>query len=135
MRVDAGRGNISRRRFLRDVGVAAGALTYAGPQALLAQEIGSTERQRALILLESEPSFDLHCHPGGFNSKGLPSFLGPEAVVRTVDEMVAGRLWGGFFAIVSDSKILQRDADGLRAVRRFEPGEAWAEYERQSRHG
>ncbi len=131
MRVDAGRGNISRRRFLRNVSVAAGAITYAGPRLLLAEEVGSTERQRALSLLENEPSFDLHCHPGGFYSKGLPSFLGPEAVVRTVDEMLAGRLWGGFFAIVSDSKILRRDADGLRVDRRFEPGEAWSEYERQ----
>ena len=123
--------DLSRRQFVGNVSAAAGSILCGYPQILLAQAADPAERQRALNLLEAQPSFDLHCHPGGFFSKGLPSFLGPEAVVRTVDEMLAGRLWGGFFAFVSDFKILRRDADGLRVGRRFEPGEAWAEYERQ----
>ncbi len=123
--------NLSRRQFVGNVSAAASSILCGYPQILLAQAADLTERQRALNLLETQPSFDLHCHPGLFFTKGLPRYPGPEAVARKVDEMLTGRLWGGFFAFVSDMKILQRDGGRLRASRSFEPGEAWAEYERQ----
>lgn len=75
--------------------------------------------------------FDFHCHPGLFPTKGTPGYAGDESFIKTVNEMSTGSLAGAFFSLVADAKILKIEATGVRAVRSFEPGEAWQDYQRQ----
>ncbi len=84
-------------------------------------------------------SVDTHCHPGIFFSQGLESedpalqkmasAAGFEQ--RTVADMNAGQLSLALFATVSDLRLLGLNETGLYARREFEPGEAYADHQRQ----
>jgi len=52
-------------------------------------------------------------------------------VASRVKDMLAGGMTGAFFALVADRAILDISATGVQPARRFEPGEAWADYRRQ----
>lgn len=124
---------LSRRRVLAALG-ASSALAFLDRwfgHSAAAQEAESPALARARRLLAASPAFDLHCHPGLFATRGLPGYGGDGGVSKTTEEMVAGQLAAGFFSLVADVRILRIDDRGPRAARRFEAGEAWADYERQ----
>jgi len=79
-------------------------------------------------------SFDLHCHPGRFQAKGMNDYLGDESVIETVNEMNKVHLSGAFFSLVVDRIATNRGSAGTRTGREFNPGEAWQEYKRQLRN-
>jgi membrane dipeptidase len=76
-------------------------------------------------------TFDLHCHPGQFFWKGVEGYKGDDGVVKTINEMNEGGLTGGFISMVSDMLVLKRTDTGIMPARKFEPGEAWKDMERQ----
>ncbi len=76
-------------------------------------------------------SFDLHCHPGRFQAKGMDDYPGDESVIKTVKEMNQVNLSGAFFSLVVDRIATNRSPSGTRSGRVFNPGEAWVEYKRQ----
>ena len=122
--------DLTRRRFL------CGALSVfgvvAGARPLVGRSQDAGVRQEALGLLERQPAFDLHTHPGSFYRKGFDTYGGDRAVVDQFQDMVDGRLAGGFCSLVADIKILAIGPDGIRVSRAFETGEAWADYLRQA---
>lgn len=86
--------------------------------------------------LQRHLTIDFHAHPGRFFMRGAAptDFIGTLArpdPARVVMDMKAARLSGAFFATVGDLPVLGRHANGIGAVREFEQGEAWADYNRQ----
>ena len=86
----------------------------------------------AASFLSQHPAFDLHCHPGAFNRRGMPDYSGDQAFTKTTSEMRAGGLTAAFFSIVGDANLLSRDAKGIVVSnRKRSEGEAWADSEKQ----
>ena len=82
--------------------------------------------------LSQHPAFDLHCHPGDFNHRGMPDYAGDQAFTKTTSDMRAGGLTAAFFSIVGDATLLSRDAKGIVVSnRKLSEGEAWADSEKQ----
>lgn len=134
-------GSPSRREFLRRLGLATGA-ALAAPSAGLARPASRDPGGLPVPSLESGGTgpprppggaFDLHAHPGLFAAHGTPLYLGDEASVATVQAAVDAGMAGAFFSVVSDILLLDLDpaAGRVSATRAFEPGEAWADYQRQ----
>jgi len=96
-----------------------------GPRGLAA--LASDRR-----LARSGFSFDLHAHPGALFFRGTPAYAGDEGVASRVEDMLAGGMTSGFVSLVADMAVLEIGASGVRPARRFEPGEAWADYRRQA---
>jgi membrane dipeptidase len=117
---------ISRRQFIERSGIALGGIASGLPLSAYGDDLDN-----AIRLLQNNPSFDLHCHPGRFYTRGSPGYGGDDIVVQTVSEMQNGSLWGGFFSVVADGPILVRNPDGIGVGRPFEPGEAWDLYQQQ----
>lgn len=117
---------ISRRHFIERSGIALGGVALGLPLSAVTADLDD-----AIRLLQANPSFDLHCHPGRFYTRGSPGYGGDEIVARTVSEMHIGQLWSGFFSVVADGPILVREPDGIGVGRAFEPGEAWDLYKMQ----
>lgn len=123
----------TRRSFLRRLGLTVGAAFLGSGTPFLAREAASS-----ILGSGSAPSevtvFDLHAHPGLFPAKGTPFYPGDAAGVHTVEAGVDAGVVGAFFSLVGDLRVLGPAPEGgLRAVRSFEPGEAWADYRRQLR--
>ncbi len=82
-------------------------------------------------------TIDLHAHPGRFFLDGetagtaLARQLGPSFIDASVADMRAGGVGCVCFATVADHVLLESTATGLRAVRDFAPGEAYADHRRQ----
>ena len=91
----------------------------------------------ATSLLDSTFSLDMHMHPALFPVKDIPRssnprrYRGDEMFARRIEGMRTGRLWTGFFSPVVDAPVLGMTSSGPGMTRRFEPGEAWREFERQ----
>ncbi len=82
--------------------------------------------------LKQNPAFDLHCHPGLFDHRGLPGYAGDEAFSKTTSDMRAGGLSAAFFSIVGDTSLLSLGAKGVVVSdRKLPEGEAWAESVKQ----
>jgi membrane dipeptidase len=111
---------ISRRKFLTST-----VLSSLGVTLLSEQLIGGSWLQTDYL------SFDLHCHPGAFLSKGTKAYPGDAAVLKTVTEMNAGRLSGGFFGLVADAPLIELGPAGVITKGTFGPGDGWREYQRQ----
>ena len=137
---------VSRRQWLLGGGVAlAGAAGVAGYIAKhpLPAPVGfgvtPDELARARALLARHPSVDAHAHPGRSFVDGAEHLSGLVWVYarlgtfesRAVADMVAGGLSVAAFAAVSDFQVLGLAGEGLAERRQFEPGEAWASYQRQ----
>ena len=92
----------SRRRFLGRISALAGCgLLGCLPSSLRTKTDEEAIQQRTLELLGRYPAFDLHTHPGLSPRRGWsPDYGGDEGVAKTVGEMLAGRLSGGFFSLV-----------------------------------
>ncbi len=114
-----------RREFLRraSCSAAAGATGLLNP-AIIAQSASGTVRPDSV-------TFDFHCHPGVFHSRGTDRYVSDAAVTQRIGEMAANSLSGAFLSTVSDSPIIQVTANGVVPVREFRAGEAWLEYKRQ----
>lgn len=90
-------------------------------------------------LLNRHPAVDAHAHPGRSFVDGAEHLSGLVWVYAklgsfeqdTIADMRTGGLAAAAFAAVADFQTLGRDGEGLTAIRDFEPGEAWASYQRQ----
>jgi len=112
---------MNRRQALQRLGV----FPLAVPQFL-------AHLSETASFLGQYPAFDLHCHPGDFNHRGMPNYAGDEAFTKTTSDMRAGGLTAAFFSIVGDSTLLSRDAKGIVVSnRKLSEGEAWADSEKQ----
>lgn len=98
--------------------------------------------RRARRLLAAHPAIDAHCHPGRFFMRGAqmwdPSvaFFAAEdgAFARALDDMRAGGLAAGGFALVSDMRsLVLTPQGGLSAARPLAPGELVEDTRRQQR--
>ncbi len=76
-------------------------------------------------------TFDLHTHPGVFFAKGMDLYPGDDKAGTTISEMEEARLTGAFFSLVADIQVIEIGPEGMRPLKNFGPGEAWADYKRQ----
>ena len=106
------------------------ALQRLGFFSLLSPSLVAQTRESA-DFLHRHPAFDLHCHPGMFLQRGGAEYAGDQAPAKTISEMRQGGLAAGFFSVVADARLLNRDARGIVVNRAFAAGEAWADCERQ----
>lgn len=100
------------------------------------------DADRALVesgerFLAKHATLDIHAHPGRFFLTGetsgtrLAADLGEPFVAQAIADMRAARLAGVIVATVADHVLLEATDRGLRAVREFRPGEAYADHQRQ----
>ncbi len=136
---------ITRRRVLAGIGAAVaavGAATWwvARPKpAPIGFAVSTQELSTARGLLARHPSVDAHAHPGRSFVDGAENLSGLVWLYAklgsfeddTIADMRAGGLSAAAFAAVSDFQVLGLEGEGLATVRAFEPGEAWASYQRQ----
>ncbi len=111
---------ITRREFVQKSLMAAAASTF-----------GHSMLSAPLIADTNYLSFDLHAHPGMFFGRGMKQYPGDAGVLKTTNDMNAGGLTGAFFSLVADVGIIEIGPTGVRPVRNYAAGEAWAEYKRQ----
>jgi len=103
------------------------------------QTASAEELAWATGFLARHTSVDTHCHPGMFFFKDMtpehPALQKMASVAgfeqRTVTDMTAGGLSLALFATVADIKLIGAGEKGLYAHREFEPGEAYADHQRQ----
>ncbi len=121
-------------------GIGAAAYRLKHPALVpLGYDFTADELTTARSLLEKYPSIDAHAHPGRTFVSGAENVSGMSraAVIlgsfesRSIGDMQAGGLTAAAFAAVADFQAIGFVGEGLAAVREFEPGEAWASYQRQ----
>lgn len=137
------------RRQMMGGGGAAIAAAAAGAYWLLAPksapigfDVSPDELARARNFLAHHPSVDAHAHPGRSFVEGAEHVSGWVWIYArlghfeptAIRAMQAGGLSAAAFAAVSDFQTLGVQGEGLTSVREFEPGEAWASYQRQIGH-
>ena len=132
-------GKATRRAFVAGgIALAAGAGWWArGRKPPVGMEISPEFRERGTALVGANPVVDVHSHPGRFFLAGAnPDSLivrmmrdGFEA--ERIADMREARVSASLFSIVADLPLLGLEDGGLRAVREFEPGEAYADFSRQ----
>jgi len=118
---------------------AAGYALLAPKRAPIGFSATAEELAEARAFLAKNPSIDAHAHPGRTFMRSAENVSGRVYLGTligtfeddTVDDMIAGGLTAAAFAAVSDIQTLGFVKDGLAAVRPFEPGEAFASYQRQ----
>lgn len=137
---------ISRRRALAlgtgAIAAAAGGAAFwatrSNPVAI-GFPVSEAELAWAREFLAQHMAIDAHAHPGRTFMRGaehlsgkvyLASWLGTFED-KTIAQMKDGGLTAAAFAAVSDIQALGLNGRMLEAVRAFEPGEAWASYQRQ----
>ena len=83
-------------------------------------------------------SVDIHAHPGRFFLRDLArqnattQAMGAPFEAKALTDMSVGHVTAALFNCVSDAVLLEASrTGGLMAAREFEPGEAWADYQRQ----
>jgi membrane dipeptidase len=88
--------------------------------------------------LGRHPSIDIHGHPGRFFLRDLARqnattrAMGAPFEPKALADMAAGQVTAVLFNCVSDAVLLEQSpTKGLVAAREFDPGEAWADYQRQ----
>ncbi len=135
----------TRRRVLTGIGAAVavvGASTWwvARPKpAPIGFTVSAQELATARDLLARHPSVDAHAHPGRSFVDGAENLSGLIWLYAklgsfeddTIADMRAGGLSAAAFAAVADFQVLGLEGEALTAARAFEPGEAWASYQRQ----
>ena len=137
---------ISRRGALAAIGAGLAAWPAVGQQIFDARGgdngLKLTEAQTAAgaAFLSRHPSVDVHAHPGRFFLRDLARqnattrAMGAPFEAKALTDMSVGRVTAALFNCVSDAVLLeQTKTGGLGAAREFEPGEAWADYQRQIR--
>jgi len=112
------------------------------PPVPIGFDLTPEELVRARAFLAVHPAVDSHAHPGRTfvrDAENLSTPLWLYAQLGTfekdaVADMRTGGLAASAFATVSDFQTLDLVSDSLRAVRDFEPGEAFGSYQRQMRN-
>ncbi|MCB0670054.1 MAG: membrane dipeptidase [Saprospiraceae bacterium] len=94
---------LTRRSFITNTGATLAQIGIAGA-------LSSTNRKKTLA------TFDLHCHPRS---------------LATFKNILENHLQGAFIALVADLPLLRRTETGIVPDGKFQPGEAWAEFEAQ----
>jgi len=88
-------------------------------------------------LPSTSPWVDVHAHPGRCFLRGVSeddairAALGPDDTERAVEDLHAGQVALSSFSTVADLRVLSVDANGIKAGREFQPGEAWSDHQRQ----
>ncbi|HEY2751249.1 dipeptidase [Phenylobacterium sp.] len=137
---------ISRRGALTALGasLAAGAWPSAAQQIFDPRggdndlKLTEAQRQAGEAFLRRHPSIDVHAHPGRFFLRDLTRqnattrAMGAPFEAKALAAMAKGHVTAALFNCVSDAVLLEQSpTKGLVAARDFEPGEAWADYQRQ----
>ncbi len=135
----------SRRNILVGGGVLGAAALGGGyfltrkKEVPIGFSLSKEELQNARAFLKKNLAFDSHAHPGRTFVKGATG-LAPKLKLykalgtfekKAVADMKAGGMAAASFASVSDFQVLDLGDHGLSARRAFEPGEAFASYQRQ----
>ncbi|MBS1508998.1 MAG: membrane dipeptidase [Bacteroidetes bacterium] len=110
----------SRRAFLKKSAAASCGMALLG--------FGAANAESHVI---DYPTFDFHCHPGLFPTRGVPGFAGEAMLQKTVKEMNEGKLSGAFFSLVADLPNIRPGATGIQITGSYKPGDGWKEYKRQ----
>jgi membrane dipeptidase len=103
----------------------------------LGMELGPAQRAAGPAFLARHPTVDVHAHPGLFLLSPPPyttafqRAMGEPFVGRALADLHAGPVSAALFACVADSKVLELSGAKLRVDREFQPGEAYADYQRQ----
>ena len=111
---------LTRKQFLGQL------ITAAAGTSLLG--LGSTKSYAAP---KQSLTFDFHCHPGLFVTKGTPRYAGDTAVMKTVTTMNSNRLSGAFVSLIADMPLIAIGPTGVSVSHTYAAGEAWTEYQRQ----
>ncbi len=99
--------------------------------------LDATQRAAGVAFLARHPTVDAHAHPGLFALSPPPytsAFrrrMGDPFVDRALADLHAGHVSAALFSCVADGNLLDFSGEKLRAVREFQPGEAYADYRRQ----
>ncbi len=103
----------------------------------LGMTLDSEQRAAGVAFLGRHASVDTHCHPGRFFLKNLPyetpttRAFGEPFEDRAVADLYAGRVSGILIAAVADMRLLEMTAAGMHVASEYQPGEAYADYQRQ----
>ncbi len=139
-------GMISRRQALAALGasLAAGASPAAAQQIFDPRggdnglKLTEAQLKAGASFLNRHPSVDVHAHPGRFFLRDLgrqnatTRAMGAPFEPKALADMAAGQVTAVLFNCVSDAVLLEQSpTKGLIAAREFDPGEAWADYQRQ----
>ncbi|MEZ4899740.1 MAG: membrane dipeptidase [Saprospiraceae bacterium] len=110
----------SRKEFLRN------SLSLMAGIHLMGQPSWLLKKKNAVDL-----TFDLHAHPGQLY-KVVNGQTGADSdAVKAFASIEDNRLGGLFLSLVADSKLLVLGEKGVSVSGQFQPGEGWAEYQRQ----
>jgi membrane dipeptidase len=111
----------------------------AGPLTELGMELSAEQRAAGVALLRHHASVDTHSHPGRFFLKKLidqtptTRAFGEAFEDQAIADLAAGNVSGALFCAVADMRLLEMTpTQGLRAAREWAPGEAFADYRRQT---
>jgi membrane dipeptidase len=103
----------------------------------LGMELDPEQRAAGVAFLARHASVDTHCHPGRFflghltyQTPGTRAF-GEPFEESAIADLNAGSVSAALFAAVSDMRLLEPTAQGIHAVKEYQPGEAYADYRRQ----
>ena len=104
----------------------------------LGMDLSEPQRAAGTAFVQRHATVDVHCHPGRFFLSHLAyetpttRALGEPFEEQVLADLGAGRVSAALFAGVSDMRLLELSAErGIRAIRGFEPGEAYSDYRRQ----
>lgn len=135
---------ISRRRLLATGLAGAAALPAAAQQVFDPRggdnglKLTEAQRRAGVTFLDKYPSIDIHAHPGRFFLRDLKRqnatsrAMGAPFEAKALADLTAGQVSAVLFNCVSDAVLLEQSpTKGLVAAREFDPGEAWADYQRQ----
>jgi membrane dipeptidase len=103
----------------------------------LGMELTAEQRAAGVAFLGRHASVDIHCHPGRFflghlnyETSGTRAFGAPFEL-RAIADLNAGNVSAALFAAVADMRLLEPTAQGIHAAKEYQPGEAYADYQRQ----
>jgi membrane dipeptidase len=135
---------ISRRGALAAIGAGLTAWPAAAQQVFDAKggdnglRLTKAQQAAGAAFLGRHPSVDIHAHPGRFFLRDLARqnattrAMGPSFEAKALTDMGVGHVTAALFNCVSDAVLLEQSpTKGLVAAREFDPGEAWADYQRQ----
>jgi membrane dipeptidase len=104
----------------------------------LGMKLTAQQRDAGVELLKRHATVDTHSHPGRFFLKALRDptpttrAFGEPFEAAAIADLEAGNVSAALFSAVSDMRLLEQTASqGLKAARDFQPGEAYADYQRQ----
>jgi membrane dipeptidase len=110
----------------------------AAPLAELGMELSVEQRAAGVAFVKRHATIDAHSHPGRFFLKQLVDqtpttrAFGEAFEDQAIADLTAGYVSAALFCAVADMRLLEMTpAQGLRAARDWQPGEAYADYRRQ----